>query len=122
MAYTLDKIYQKTKIWMFEKPSSTIYNDYIIEIANKVLAELYDENNMCRMFNNKTPFVDGVGAHQVSQLSDVLDYEDEYVLEVIPKGIDANFLMDDDLNKMSKYDVEYNNARVAHQKSYPKKS
>jgi hypothetical protein len=35
--------------------------------------------------------------------------------DVIPKGVDANFLMDDDLSKMSIYQTEYNNARVAHQ-------
>lgn len=113
---TLNELYTKTKCWIFEKMSSTIYNDYIIEIANKVLAELYEENNMCRMFNGKLPFIDGVMAHQVSNLNDVLDYEDEYLLDVIPKGIDANFLMDDDLQKMGKYDVEYNNARVNHLK------
>ena len=33
----------------------------------------------------------------------------------MPKGITANFLMDDDLNKMSLYETEYNNARVIHQ-------
>ena len=113
---TLNEIYHKTKCWMFEKSSSNIYDTYIIEITNKVLAETYEENNMCRMFHGKVPFIDGVAAHQVSALSDELDYEDEYVLDVIPKGIDANFLMDDDLNKMSKYDTEYNNARVMHQK------
>ena len=116
MATTLNEIYHKTKCWMFEKSSSNIYDNYIIEITNKVLAETYEENNMCRMFHGKVPFIDGVAAHQVSALSDELDYEDEYVLDVIPKGIDANFLMDDDLNKMSKYDTEYNNARVMHQK------
>lgn len=101
---------------MFEKKSSTIYNDYIIEIANKVLAETYDENNLCRMFNGKTPHIDGVAKHMVTSLNDEVDYEDEYCLDVIPKGITANFLMDDDLTKMSKYDTEYNNARVMHQK------
>ena len=116
MATTLNEIYHKTKCWMFEKSSSNIYDNYIIEITNKVLAETYEENNMCRMFHGKVPFIDGVAAHQVSALSDELNYEDEYVLDVIPKGIDANFLMDDDLNKMSKYDTEYNNARVMHQK------
>lgn len=104
---------------MFEKVSSNIYDNYIVEICNKVLAETYEENNMCRMFYGKLPFVDGVGAHQVSSMDDVLDYEEEYLLDVIPKGIDANFLMDDDLSKMSIYQTEYNNARVAHQKMVP---
>lgn len=117
---TVNEIYQKSKRWIFEKPSSNIYDNYIIEITNKVLAELYEENNMCRMFNGKLPFIDGVAAHQVATLSDEIDYEDEYALDVIPKGIDANFLMDDDMSKMSKYDVEYNNARVTHQKMISK--
>ena len=113
---TVSEMYEKTKAWMFEKLSSNIYNNYIVEICNKVLAETYEENNLCRMFYGKTPFIDGVGAHQVQNMDDVLDYEEEYLLDVIPKGIDANFLMDDDLSKMTIYQTEYNNARVAHQK------
>lgn len=116
---TVQEMYTKTKAWMFEKPSSTIYNNYIIEITNKVLAELYEENNMLRMFKGMAPFMDGVRYHQVSSMSDELDYEDEYQYEVIPKGIDANFLMDDDLSKMSIYQTEYNNARVTHQVMVP---
>lgn len=116
---TVAEMYQKTKAWMFEKPSSTIYDNYIIEITNKVLAETYEENNMCRMFKGKAPFFDGISAHQVSAMDDELDYEDEYLLDVIPKGIDANFLMDDDLSKMSIYQTEYNNARVMHQCMVP---
>ena len=112
---TLQDIYKKTKAWMFEKPSSNIYDPYIVDIANKVLAETYEENNMLRMFKRKLPFIDGVASHQVEALADEIDYEDEYLLDVIPKGIDANFLMDDDLSKMSIYQTEYNNARVMHQ-------
>lgn len=112
---TLQEMYMKTKLWMFEKPSSTIYDDNIVEITNKILAETYEENNMLRMFKGKLPFIDGVANHQVSSLTDEIDYEDEYLLDVIPKGIDANFLMDDDLSKMSIYQTEYNNARVMHQ-------
>ena len=112
---TVQEMYQKTKAWMFEKPSSTIYDNYIVQITNKVLAETYEENNMCRMFKDKLPFIDGIAAHQVSDITDELDYEEEYLLDVIPKGIDANFLMDDDLSKMGIYQTEYNNARVMRQ-------
>ena len=52
-------------------------------------------------------------------MTDEIDYEDEYQYDVIPKGIDANFLMDDDLSKMSIYQTEYNNARVMHQCMVP---
>ena len=109
------QMYKKTKAWMYEKPSSTIYDNYIIEICNKILAELYVENNMRRMFKGKLPFVDGIEAHLVNSMSDEIDYEEEYQFDVIPKGIDASFLMDDDLSKMSILQVEYNNARVANQ-------
>ena len=119
---TLQEMYSKTKAWMFEKPSSTIYDNYIVEITNKVLAETYDENNMARMFHGKLPFIDGMTAHQIPTnitqeewSTYELDYEEEYLLDVIPKGIDANFLMDDDLSKMSIYETEYNNARVEKQ-------
>lgn len=112
---TVQEMYQKTKAWMFEKPSSTIYDNYIVQITNKILAETYEENNMCRMFKGKLPFIDGITAHQVSSLEDELDYEEEYLLDVIPKGIDANFLMDDDLSKMGILQTEYNNARVMRQ-------
>ena len=121
---TLNDLYQKTKAWMFYEPSSPVYDNYIIEITNKVLAEIYEENNMLRIFKGKLPFIDGVLAHQVSSLTDELSdnselnglgYEDEYLLDVIPKGIDANFQMDDDLNRMSIFQTEYNNARVMHQ-------
>ena len=72
-----------------------------------------------RMFKGKLPFIDGVANHQVTNITDELDYEDEYLLDVIPKGIDANFLMDDDLSKMSIYQTEYNNARVMRQCMVP---
>ena len=113
---TVNDVYILAKAWMFEKASSNIYDSYIIQVCNKCLAELYNENNMCRMFNGKLPFVDGIQAHQVNTLSDELDYEEEYLYDVLPKGIAANFLMDDDLSKMSIYQTEYNNARVVHQK------
>lgn len=116
---TVQEIYKKSKAWMFEKPSSTIYDNNIVDVCNKVLAETYEENNMCRMFKGKAPFFDGIMAHQVSELSDDVDYEEEYLLDVIPKGITANLLMDDDLSKMSIYQTEYNNARVLHQCMVP---
>ena len=111
----LSEIYAKSKAWMFEKKSSTIYNDYIVEIANKIIAELYEENNMLRMFKGKLPFIDGHSAHMVTELSNDIDFEEEYQYDVMPKGITANFLMDDDLSKMSLYQTEYNNARVMRQ-------
>lgn len=120
----LENIYRKCKCWMFEKNSSNNYDDFIVEVTNQKLAELFEENNMCRMFNGLKPLKT---IPQVTSLNDELGTFDqdsetglgimpEYQLEVLPLGIDAEFFMDDDLNKMSRFDVKYNNARVAHQK------
>jgi len=116
----LTDIYKKCKCWIFEKGSSTIYDSYVIEIANQILAETYEENNMCRMFNNLLPLTE---IPQVTEETGGLDTDfdtlgimPEYQLDVIPKGIDSCFLMDDDLNKMSILQTQYNNARVMHQK------
>ena len=113
---TVNDLYKLTKAWMFEKNTSTIYDNYILPITNKVLAEVAEENNMARMFRGLRPLE---SIPQVTSLNDDLTdmgIMEEYQLEVIPKGVDANFLMDDDLNKMSLYQTEYNNARVKCQK------
>jgi len=106
-------LYAKTKRWMFDKASSTVYSDYIVEITNLVLAELFDENNMCRMWNGKKPLE---SIPVVTSLDDDVDYEEEYLLHVVPMGMDAYFMIDDDLAKHSLYLTFYNNARVQHQK------
>lgn len=123
---TLNELYMKTKLWMYEKPSSVIYDNYIVEITNKVLAEIFEEHNMMRMFKGEPPFKNMFqiplnADRETFELKypngeeDDVSFEDEYLYDVIPKGIDANFLMDDDLSKMSIYQTEYNNARVYRQ-------
>lgn len=122
---TLQEVYKKCKAWMFEKNSSSIYNNYIIDIANEKLAELFEENNMCRMFYGKKPLKtipqctslqDELGIFNDDGTETGLGIMPEYQYEVLPLGIVAEFLMDDDLNKMSRFDTKYNNARVMHQK------
>lgn len=106
-------MYAKTKRWMYEKLTEEYWNEYVFEVMNHVLAELFDENNMCRMWNGKNP-LDEIPT--VSALTDELTYEEEYLLHVIPLGLCAYFQIDDDLNRHSIYMTLYNNARVKHQK------
>lgn len=126
---TVKELYEKCKAFMFEKQSSKIYDSYILQITNEKLAELFEENNMCRMFYGLKPLEE---IPQVTTMNDELGVivdrktlnEDEeglgimpeYQLEVLPIGIVAEFLMDDDMSKMSRFDTKYNNARVIHQK------
>ena len=101
---------------MYEKSSSTIYDNYIIEIVNKVLAETYNENNMMRMFKGKLPFIDGIGAHQAVYITRT--YLTKHGAGPLPNEdpiLMFDFELDDDMSKMSVFQTEYNNARVSNQ-------
>ena len=110
---TVQELYDYTKGIMFEKPSSTIYDDYLIHNVNRVIRELFDENNMERMWNEKSPLNK---PPYVSATTDELKYEDVYLREIMPLGLAAYFFIDDDLSKYSIYLTDYKNARIRHQK------
>lgn len=113
MPKTVNEIYSLTKTLMFEKPSSTIYDSYLIGNLNRVLRETYEENNMERMFKGKAPLTE---VPYVVNTNDVIDYEDVYLNEIIPLGLASYFLIDDDLNKYSIYITDYKNSRIMNQK------
>lgn len=113
MPKTVNEIYSLTKTLMFEKPSSTIYDSYLIGNLNRVLRETYEENNMERMFKGKAPLTE---VPYVVNTTDVIDYEDVYLNEIIPLGLASYFLIDDDLNKYSIYITDYKNSRIINQK------
>ena len=110
---TVDELYSLTKNIMFEKPSSTIYDNYLIGNVNRVISELFNENNMERMFYGKAPLTE---VPLVKNRTDELQYEDVYLNEIMPLGLASYFLLDDDLNKYSIYITDYKNARIMNQK------
>lgn len=113
---TVDELYSLTKTIMFEKPSSTIYDNYLIGNVNRVISELYLENNMERMFYGKPPLKE---VPFVNGRSDELLFEEKFVNEIMPLGLASYFLLDDDLNKYSIYITDYKNARIMNQKLVP---
>lgn len=106
-------MYALTKQVMFEKPSSTIYDNYLFGNLNLVISELFNENNNARMFKGKKPLKE---VPVVANLDDEIVYEEEYQREVMPVGLASYFLIDDDLQKYHIYSVRYNNARVINQR------
>ena len=106
---TVQELYDIAKNIMYEKPSSTIYDDYVIHNVNRVIADLFQQNNALRMYNDMAP-LDAVPF--VSQLTDEIQYEDEYAYEIMPLGLAAYFLIDDDLAKYDIYFTDYQNAQV----------
>lgn len=110
---TVNELYAYTKGIMYEKPSSTIYDPYVIPNVNRVLRELFDENNSERIRNGKPPLA---RVPYVSALTDELKYEDLYINHIIPLGLAAYFLIDDDLSKYSIYLTDYKNARIVNQR------
>lgn len=114
---TVQELYDKAKSRMYEKPSSTIYDDYVIENVNRVLDDLFRQNNALRMYNDTAPLT---SVPYVSQLTDEIQYEDEYAYEVMPLGLAAYFLIDDDLAKYDIYYTDYQNAQVMRMRIVPK--
>ena len=114
---TVQELYDIAKNIMYEKPSSTIYDDYVIHNVNRVLSDLFRQNNALRMYNDMAP-LDAVPF--VSQLTDEIQYEDEYAYEVMPLGLAAYFLIDDDLAKYDIYYTDYQNAQVMRMRIVPK--
>lgn len=110
---TLNDIYKKTKAIMSEKPTSTTYDNVVIDQMNVILTELFDANNMCRVFYGKEPLTE---VPLLTSLSDEVPYETEYCREVIPYGLASMLEIDDDLSKHSLFEVKYNNACVKHLK------
>ena len=113
MPKTVNEIYSDTKGKFFEKTSSTIYDSYLIANLNRVLIECFNENNMERMFNGIAPLKE---VPYVKSTNDEVVYEDVYLNEIIPLGLAAYFLIDDDLNKYSIYITDYKNARIENKK------
>ena len=113
---TVEEIYSITKIIMFEKPSSTIYDNYLIQNLNRVLTDLFDENNMERLWNGKEQLTDYV---IVSEREDDVPYEPLYCQLIIPLGLATYFEIDDDLAKYNLYYTDYMNARIRYQRAIP---
>lgn len=110
---TVQELYEQTKGIMFEKSSSTIYDNYVIPNVNRLIRELFEENNSERMWNDKPPLSK---PPYVTQMTDELKYEDVYVREIMPLGLSAYFFIDDDLSKYSIYITDYKNSRIIHQR------
>lgn len=110
---TVEELYQDTKKKFFEKPSSTIYDQYLISNLNRVIRECFESNNMERMFKGLKP-LDEVPL--VDNNSDELVYEELYTSLIMPLGLAAYFLIDDDLSKYSIYITDYKNELIKHQK------
>ena len=110
---TVNDLYKITKDLMVEKGSSKIYDEPLLTNVNRLLVELFNENNYARIFNGKSKLT---SPQKVTSRSDELVYEDEYVYNVLPLGLAARFFIDDDLNKYTIFNTDYNNARVSAQK------
>ena len=105
---TAKELYEKVKKQMFEKPSSKDYDNYYMDHINTVMVQLFDENNALRKSAGKEELTE---IPFVSSPEDEIPYEDKMLSYVMPKGIAAQFFIDDDLSKYSIYQTDYINAR-----------
>lgn len=95
---------------MFDKPTSKAYDSYYLNHLNVILAELFAENNALREVAGKDALKE---IPQITNENDDVDYEPQMLLNVIPKGLAAQLMIDDDPSKYSVYATAYTNARSA---------
>lgn len=117
---TVKELYALTKELMFEKPSSTTYDNYLVGNLNRLLVELFHENNMARVFKDKEKLETPQTIPSTNYNDVVIELEDEYARNVLPLGLAARFFIDDDLNKYSLFNTDYQNSRVFHQRMISK--
>jgi len=117
----VNEVYTLTKEIMFEKPSSTIYDNYLIGNLNRLLSELFNENNVARVFKGKEKLESPQVLPKQNYQDIEIELEDEYVMNILPLGLAARFMIDDDLNKYAIYNADYNNQRVMNQKLVSRK-
>lgn len=116
------EVYARAKQLMFEKSSSTIYDNYVVGNLNAILMELFYENNLMRA-SKHIQMLQAPQQLPETAYSDIeLEYEDEYVNTIIPIGLAARLLQDDDMSKASAMATEYNNRRVMTQKVVGRKT
>lgn len=115
---TAQDMYKIVKNIMSEKGSSKVFDQYFLDTLNLILAETFNDNNMCRMFYDKKPLTE---IPYVDSFETELTYENEYLREVIPYGIAAQLETDDDLTKNGIFATKYSNSKVLHQKAVSQK-
>ena len=106
---TVNELYQTARALMFDNLNSTNLDQYLLAHVNVLIAELFHENNQLRQFKNKANLY---SIPIVTSEEDTLKYEEEMLYNVMPKGLAARFLQDeDDRSKYTMMQTEYMNAR-----------
>ena len=104
---TVRELYELAKSMMFEKQSSTDYDNYYIPWINVLLSENFELNNHLRAKHGEDP-LDEVPF--VTADTDEIKYEREMCYEILPFGLAQNFFIDDDLSKYDIFHTYYENA------------
>lgn len=105
---TAKELYELAKSMMFEKKTSTDYDNYYIPWINVLLSDNFNLNNHLREKHDKD---DLERVPTVSSGDDDIPYETEMCYEILPYGLAANFFIDDDLSKFDIFNTKYENAQ-----------
>ena len=107
---TVKELYQTARALMFDNLNSTNLDQYLLAHVNVLIAELFHDNNQLRDSKNKANLYT---IPIVKSKDDVLIYEDELLYNVMPKGLAARFMQDeDDRSRYTMMQTEYMNARA----------
>lgn len=111
---TVQELYQSALNLIFDKPKSRIYDHYYMDHINSLLAEVFDINNSIRIKVGKSELTN---IPFVTKDNDVIDYEEVVLRDILPWGLAAQLVTDEDLNKFQIYYTRYSNACNMHNKA-----
>lgn len=106
---TVRELYEMAKSLMFEKSTSRDYDNYYIPWINTLLSENFDLNNSILLQMGEDA-LDEIPT--IANDDDELPYEDVINRNVLPYGLAAKFLIDDDLAKYDIFNTDYQNAQM----------
>jgi inosine/xanthosine triphosphate pyrophosphatase family protein len=95
---------------MMDNMASSHLEQYMIAHVNVLITELFFENNALRNARHKGPLLE---IPIISDDDEEIIYEPEMLYNVMPKGLAARYLQDeDDRSKYTMLQTEYINART----------
>ena len=113
---TANQLYRTTLAIMSENESNaSSYTEFVIPNINVLLSELYDTENSLRASNGEVLLTE---IPEITQLTDVLPYNEQLCRTVMPYGLAVYLsLGDDEYSKAGFYDSRYQTSKLKYSRA-----
>lgn len=115
MTYTVDMIYKSALSIMGEtKAKAKGYGEFIVDIVNERLADLFEINNSILFAQGELLLKE---IPSVGTLADVLTYDEMLLRDCLHYGVASLLVLDDDTDKAGFFESSYENRKNKYKKA-----